>query len=110
MAYAGEDHTSQLSRMKHRPAVTDLSGGKMSAESFTPRRSNFAVSYAVDFQFRLFSFAAAFGSVVLLEQTSASDVWSGTAEASALSEGTVRYSNWNGNVHVLSGSPVDGEG
>ena len=53
MAYAGDDHTSQLSKIKHRLAVTDLSGGKMSAESFTPRRSNFAVSYAVDFQFPL---------------------------------------------------------
>ena len=75
MARAGEDHTSQLSKIKHRPAVTDLSGGKMSAESFTPRRSNFAVSDAVDFQSRLFSFSftTGFGSAPLVERTS-SDV------------------------------------
>jgi len=70
MAYAGEECTSQLSKIKHRPAVTDLSGGKTSAESFTPRRSNLAVSDAVDFQFCLLSFAAAFGSALLLERLS----------------------------------------
>jgi len=73
MAYAGEDHTSQLSKIKHKPPAADLSGGKASAESLTPRRSNFAVSDAVDFQFRLFSFAVAFGSALLLERMS-SDV------------------------------------
>ena len=54
----GKDgRTSQFSRMKQSPPAADLSGGKASAESLTPRRSNFAVAEAVDFQFNFFSLA-----------------------------------------------------
>ena len=56
----GGDRTSQLSKIKHRPPATDLSGPKASAESLTPRRINLAVADAVDFQFDFFSFAGAF--------------------------------------------------
>ena len=45
-----EDRTSQFSRIKQRPPAIDLSGGKASAESLTPRRNNLAVADAVDFQ------------------------------------------------------------
>ena len=45
------DRTSQFSRIKQRPLATDLRGPKVSAESFTPRRSNLATADAVDFQF-----------------------------------------------------------
>jgi hypothetical protein len=53
-----EDHTSQLSRTKQRQPAMDLSGPKASAESLTPRRSNFAVADIVDFQFDFLSTAA----------------------------------------------------
>jgi hypothetical protein len=59
-----EGHTSQFSRIKHRPPATDLSGPKASAESLTPRSSNLAVADAVDLQFDLFSFATALGSAL----------------------------------------------
>jgi hypothetical protein len=59
-----EAHTSQLSRIKQRPPAMDLSGPKASAESLTPRRSNLAVTDAVDFQFDFFLFAAALGLAV----------------------------------------------
>jgi len=59
-----EDCTSQFSRIKQRPPATDLSGPKASAESLTPRRSNLAVADALDFQFDLFSSAAALGSAL----------------------------------------------
>jgi len=70
MAYAGENHTSQSSKIEHRLPAADLSGGKASAESLTPWRSNLAVSDTVDFQSCLFSFAGAFGSALLLERMS----------------------------------------
>jgi len=44
-------HTSQFSKIKQRPPATDLSGGKASAESLTPRRSNLAGATTVDVQF-----------------------------------------------------------
>jgi len=59
-----EDDTSQFSRIKQRPPVAALSGGKASAESLTPRRSNLAVADAVDFQFDFFSSAAELGSTL----------------------------------------------
>ena len=55
-------HTSELSRIKHSTPATDLSGGKASAESLTPRRSNLTVEKAVDFQSDLFSSAVALAS------------------------------------------------
>ena len=85
----GEDRTSQFSRIKQRPPATDFSGPKASAESLTPRRSNLAVADAVDFQSRLFSFAAALGSTLSPERMS-SGKRSATAEVSALCERTVR--------------------
>ena len=45
--------------MKQRPPAMDLSGPKASAESLTPRRAILAEDDAVDFQFGLFSSAAA---------------------------------------------------
>lgn len=79
-----EAHTSQVSRTKQRPPATDLSGPKASAESLTPRRSNFAAADAVDLQFDPFSFAAAFGSAFSFGTRP------GIAEASTLSEGVIR--------------------
>ena len=52
-------HTSQFSRIKQRPPATDLSGGKASAESLTPRRSNLAEAATVDVQFDPLPSAAA---------------------------------------------------
>ena len=112
-----EDHTSQLSKMKQRPPATDLSGPKASVESLTPRRSNLAVADAVDFQFDLFSSTAALGSVTSPGRR-ISGTRSGAVEVPALlgsSEGMIRGSNQNNNVHILSGFPlfgigVDGEG
>jgi hypothetical protein len=60
-----ERRTSQFSRMKQRPLATDLSGPKASEESLTPRRSNWAVADAVDFQFDFFSSGVTFGSTPL---------------------------------------------
>lgn len=53
----GEGHTSQFSRIKHRPPAIALRGPKASAESLTPRSSNPAAVDAVDLQFDFFSFA-----------------------------------------------------
>jgi len=65
------DRTSQFSRIKQRPPATDLSGGKASAEFLTPRRSNFAVADAVDFQLDLFSSTATLDSALPPGQTTA---------------------------------------
>ena len=102
-----EGRTSQFSRIKQRPPATALSGPKASAESLTPRSSNLAVADAVDFQSDLFSFAAVLGSALSSGRMS-SGTRSGIIVPSTLSEGTVRYSNGNKHVHVLSGSPVGG--
>ena len=102
-----ERQTSQLSKIKQRPPATDLSGPKASAESVTPRRSNLAVAYAVDFQFDFLSPAAALGSAVSSGWTSSCTL-SETVEVTTLSEGTIKYSNRNQNVHVLLDSPAGG--
>ena len=101
--------------MKQRPPATDLSGPKASAESLTPRRSNFAAENAVDFQFGLLSSATALGSALSPEPRTAGPRL-GMAEVPTLSGGMIRGGNWNDFIHVLSGSPlcgmevVDGEG
>ena len=106
-----DGHTSQFSRIKQRPPATALSGPKASAVSLTPRSSNLAVADAVDLQSDLFSSATVLGSALPSGQMSPSIV-----DASTLSEVTIRYSNGNKHVHVLSGSPpgriegVDGAG
>ena len=84
-----EDRTSQFSRIKQRPPATDLSGPKASAVSLTPRSSNLAVATAVDLQLDLSSLAAGLGSALSSGPTTPG-TWSGTAEGSALSEGTIR--------------------
>jgi len=65
-----EGNTSQFSKIKQRPPAIDLSGGRASAESLTPQRSNLAVADAVDFQFDSFSSAAALGSTLSPGRTS----------------------------------------
>ena len=102
-----EGRTSQFSRIKQRPPATALSGPKASAESLTPRSSHLAVADAVDFQSDLFSFTAALGSALSSGRMSR-DIRSGIADASTLSEGTIRHSNGNKHVHVLSGFPLGG--
>jgi len=57
----GGRRTPQLSTMKQRPPATDFSGGKASAESLTPRRSNPTAADVVDFQLDSFSSAATLG-------------------------------------------------
>ena len=54
--------TSQFSKIKQRPPATDLSGGKASAESLTPRRSSLAEAGAVDLQPDFFLSVATLGS------------------------------------------------
>lgn len=87
-----EGHTSQFSRIKQRPPATDLSGPKASAESLTPRRSNFAVADAVDLQPGLLPPATALG-LPLLSGRGTFDPWSRKVNMPALSEGTIRGSN-----------------
>ena len=82
-------HTSQFSRINQRPPATDLSGPKASVVSLTPRSSNLAVATAVDLQLGFSSLGAGSGLEVPSGPTT-SDAWSGTADGSVLSGGTVR--------------------
>jgi len=100
-----------MSRTTPRDPAIDLSGPKAPGESLTPR-SNSTAADTVDLQFDSFSSASALGSRVSSGRTT-SDPESGGAEVTALSEGTMRCSNQNNHVHVLSGFPsyeIDGVG
>ena len=84
-----EGRTSQFSRIKQRPPATDLSGPKASAVSLTPRSSTLAPATAADLQLDLPPSAAG-PSLALSSGLTTSGTWSGTAEGSVLSGGTVR--------------------
>ena len=101
--YTWEEHTSQFSRMKQRPPVTDLSGPKASADSLTPRRSSLAVADTVDFHPDFFS-PAVLG--LLLLGWVASWMGLGTAEVPAFTEETIKDGTTGRIVHILSGFPL----
>ena len=86
------DCTWQLSRIAHSPPATDLRGGKASEALSTVLRNNLAAEDAVCFQSGLSSGVAA-------------STWTGSGTA-GLPASSVRGGDWNGAIHVLSGSPI----
>ena len=85
------NRTSQLSRMAHNPAATDLSGGKTSEVLSTVRTNNLAAEDAVCFQ-----------SDLSLDVVPS--VWTGSGAAGFPAQ-SVRGGDSNSLVHVLSDSP-----